>query len=204
MTGGFSGEGALSEYMSELESRFEYSLEETGDKKKKKERTARMEMRCGKVNIGRSESLTNRKAYPEQVEIQVVYVKEKEESAPEGERPIEWTLYTAYSVENKEEALKVAGYYQSKWLIEDFFRTIKSEGLNYEGSELEGGPALEKQRNPCDRENLAWAVWYIARTGGWKGHANQRPPGAITLRYGWIRFQSIFLGWCAAKDMYKR
>jgi hypothetical protein len=62
----------------------------------------------------------------------------------------------------------------------------------------------EKQRNPYDRENLAWATWYIARIGGWKGYASQRPPGVITLHDGWIRFQSIFLGSCAAKDMYKR
>jgi hypothetical protein len=44
-------------------------------------------------------------------------------------------LYTPYSVGNKEDALKIVGYYQSRWLIEDLFRTIKSGGLNYEASE---------------------------------------------------------------------
>jgi hypothetical protein len=248
----FGREERLNEYMNELKSRFEYSLEVKGDKKGRKERTARMEIRYGKVNIRRSKNLANREAYPEQMEIQVVYVKEKEESVPEGEEPIEWMLYTTYSVGNKEEALKIVGYYQSRWLIEDLFRTIKSGGLNYEESELESGSALrklfimslisavqilqlrqaregkteqkgelvfskeqlecmeelsgryegktEKQKNPYDRENLAWAVWYIARIGGWKGYASQRPPGVHTLHDGWIRFQSIFLGWCAAKD----
>jgi hypothetical protein len=53
---------------------------------------------------------------------------------------------------------------------------------------------MENQRNPYDRENLAWAVWYRARIGGRKGYASQRPPGVLTLHDGWIRFQSIFLG----------
>jgi hypothetical protein len=32
----------------------------------------------------------------------------------------------------------------------------------------------------------------------------KRPPGVHTIHEGWIRFQSIFLGWCTAKNMYKR
>jgi hypothetical protein len=121
----FGREERLNEYMNGLKSRFEYSLEVKGDKKGRKERTARMEIRYGKVKIRRSKNLANREAYPEQMEIQVVYVKEKGESVPEGEQPIEWMLHTTYSVENKEDALKIVGYYQSRWLIEDLFRTIK-------------------------------------------------------------------------------
>ena len=252
----FGREEHLNEYINGLDSPFEYRLEVNGNNKGRKKRTAEMEIRYGKVSIRRSKNLANREAYPEQMEIQVVYVKEKDESVPGDEKPIEWMLYTTYSVENKAEALKIVGYYQSRWLIEDLFRTIKSGGLHYEESELESGIALrklfimsfiaamqilqlrqaregkteqkgslvfsreqlecmeelssryegktEKQKNPHDRENLAWAVWYIARIGGWKGYASQRPPGVITLHDGWIRFQNIFLGWCAAKDMYNR
>ena len=31
-----------------------------------------------------------------------------------------------------------------RWNIEDLFRTVKSEGVNYENSELESGKALRK------------------------------------------------------------
>jgi hypothetical protein len=31
------------------------------------------------------------------------------ERVPEGEKPIEWMLYTTYPVENNEEALKIGG-----------------------------------------------------------------------------------------------
>jgi hypothetical protein len=44
----------------------------------------------------------------------------------------------------------------------------------------------------------------IARLGGWKGYASQRPPGVITLRDGWVRFRNIFQGWKVAKDVYTR
>jgi hypothetical protein len=62
----------------------------------------------------------------------------------------------------------------------------------------------EKQKNPWPKNNLAWAAWLIARLGGWKGYASQRPPGVITLYEGWVRFHAMFLGWLVAKDVYKR
>jgi hypothetical protein len=52
--------------------------------------------------------------------------------------------------------------------------------------------------------NLAWAAWIIARLGGWKGFAGQRPPGVITLYGGRIRFFNLFDGWAIAKNVYKR
>jgi hypothetical protein len=61
-----------------------------------------------------------------------------------------------------------------------------------------------KQKNPHPRNNPAWATWMIARLGGWKGYASQRPPGVITLHDGWTRFHSIFLGWKVGRDVYKR
>jgi hypothetical protein len=121
--------------MEGLDSRFEYNLEVRKDKKGRKERMVQMEIRYGKVRIRRSKSLVNRDAYSCPMEIQVVYVKEKAGSMHEGESPIEWMLYTTCLVENKEDALKIVGYYPSRWLIEDLFRTIKRGGLNYERSE---------------------------------------------------------------------
>jgi hypothetical protein len=62
----------------------------------------------------------------------------------------------------------------------------------------------EKQKNPYPRNNLAWAAWIIARLGGWKGYASQRPPGVIIFHDGWMRFHDILDGWRIAKDVYKR
>lgn len=58
---------------------------------------------------------------------------------------------------------------------------------------LEGKTA--KQKNPHARHSIAWLAWIIARLGGWTGYASERPPGPITMRRGWHRFQRMAQGW---------
>jgi len=64
---------------------------------------------------------------------------------------------------------------------------LKAVIKEYEGK-------TEKQKNRFARGSLAWAAWAIARLGGWKGYASERPPGPITFANGLRRFQSIFEG----------
>jgi hypothetical protein len=62
---------------------------------------------------------------------------------------------------------------------------------------LEG--KTQKQKNPHPPESLAWAAWVIARLGGWKGYAKERPPGPITMHAGLERFDAIAQGFALAK-----
>lgn len=59
----------------------------------------------------------------------------------------------------------------------------------------------EKQKNPYQKGKLSWAAWIIARLGGWKGYASERPPGPITLLRGQQEFFLLCLGWRLAKDV---
>lgn len=52
-----------------------------------------------------------------------------------------------------------------------------------------------KQKNPHPKHSIAWLAWIIARLGGWTGYASERPPGPITMRRGWHRFEQMALGW---------
>jgi hypothetical protein len=52
-----------------------------------------------------------------------------------------------------------------------------------------------KQKNPHPRHSIAWLAWTIARLGGWTGYASERPPGPITMRRGWQRFEQMADGW---------
>ncbi len=54
---------------------------------------------------------------------------------------------------------------------------------------------LLKQKNPHAKNSLSWAAWIIARLGGWKGYASERPPGPITMLCGQKEFASICHGW---------
>jgi hypothetical protein len=58
---------------------------------------------------------------------------------------------------------------------------------------LEGKTA--KQKNLHSKHSIAWLAWIIARLGGWTGYASERPPGPITFRRGWARFEQMALGW---------
>ncbi len=58
---------------------------------------------------------------------------------------------------------------------------------------LEGKTA--KQKNPHSKHSIAWLAWIIARLGGWTGYASERPPGPITMRRGWQRFEQMTQGW---------
>lgn len=58
----------------------------------------------------------------------------------------------------------------------------------------------KKQKNPYTPRSLAWAVWIIARCGGWDPYGRKkRPPGVTTLVRGMERFQNIYMGWILVK-----
>ena len=144
-----AGEGGgvekLEEHLTGLSPEYEYRLEVGGDNKHRKKREALLEVRYGKVRLIRPERIGGGGAkYPVEQEISVVEVKEKEETIPAGEEGVEWRLYTSHEVEKREDAEKIIGYYRKRWIIEDVFRTLKTEGIKYEESELESGKALRK------------------------------------------------------------
>jgi hypothetical protein len=49
-----------------------------------------------------------------------------EVDCPRGAKPIEWVLYTSLPVRDLDEALRVASYYEKRWLIEEYFKALKS------------------------------------------------------------------------------
>lgn len=57
-----------------------------------------------------------------------------------------------------------------------------------------------KQHNPFTPDSLPWAVWFIARLGGWSGYRSQAPPGIRTLIQGLRKFEAIFTGWSLAQN----
>lgn len=210
----------------------------------RKARQAQIEVRHALVPLRRPDRLAA-SGYPEEVPLYAVEAREVD--APEGEEPIHWRLLTTHRVESFEAARQIITWYQQRWHIEQYFRVLKSQGLNLEAATLESGQALkrlclvalgaalcvlrlvlaregtneqpaaqvfseeetqcierllpewegatEKQQNPHELGSLAWASWLIARLGGWKGYASQRPAGPITYYRGMYRFARMYQGW---------
>ena len=71
---------------------------------------------------------------------------------------------------------------------DDEINCLKILNKEYEGN-------TDKQKNKNKPSSLRWAAWVIARMGGWKGLASERPPGVLTLKWGLDRFYEIYFGW---------
>lgn len=105
-------------------------------------RKAKIEARFGRVALKRPANLIKNKALPETVEVSLVEVREVD--APLGAEPILWRLLTTHIVGDAEMAWRVIGWYRQRWHIEQFFRTLKQQGLQLEDSQLANAERLIK------------------------------------------------------------
>lgn len=78
---------------------------------------------------------------------------------------------------------------ESDQLLTDLFTEQEITLLNQINPKLEGN--TEKQKNPHPKNSLPFAVWIIARLGGWKGYKTHRPPGIKTISRGLNIFYQI-------------
>ena len=83
-------------------------------------------------------------AMPEQLTLYAVRVSEDPSSVVNNEKPIDWLLLTSHEVESCEQALEIIQFYCWRWVIEQVFRTLKSQGLNIQSSRLDNYEALTK------------------------------------------------------------
>ena len=65
-------------------------------------------------------------------------------AAPTGAEPILWRLLTTHAVDDAAMAWQVVAWYRQRWMIEQFFRTLKQQGLQREDSQLETAGRLIK------------------------------------------------------------
>lgn len=107
----------------------------------RKARKVKLALRFGTVVLKRPKN-TLEKNLPESVPVSFVEVIE--ENPPNGVDAVHWLLLTTHKIETVAEAWKIVGWYKLRWIIEQFFRVLKSEGLKIEDSELQTAQRLEK------------------------------------------------------------
>ena len=98
---------------------------------KRSAHTAELHVKFGEAAIQRSTAPAN-KHLPASLPIHYVEVGEDDRTVVGKERPIHWVLLTSHAVTSVEQALKVIGWYISRWDIEQIFRTMKVQGLELE------------------------------------------------------------------------
>lgn len=71
---------------------------------------------------------------PAELAVHVVSVWEV--GAPPDEEPIEWRLITTEPIDTVDQVLRIVEWYRTRWLIEEFFKALKTGG-SYETRQLE-------------------------------------------------------------------
>jgi hypothetical protein len=97
---------------------------------------ATLELKFGPVTLKRPKSHPD-KNLPGQLPLYVVEVKEQPATTVGNEAPVHWVILTSHPIHGIEQAKQTLRWYRERWVIEQTFRTLKSEGLDIENSEVE-------------------------------------------------------------------
>lgn len=95
-------------------------------------RTATVRFAAAAVTLKRPRD--HRPPMPPALAVHVVYAWEPD--PPAGEVPIEWRLVTTAPIDTVEQVLQIVEWYRTRWLIEEFFKCLKT-GCAYEQRQLE-------------------------------------------------------------------
>jgi Transposase DDE domain len=82
------------------------------------------------------------KGQPEMVPLWVVDVQEID--PPEGVERLSWRLLTTHTVTTLEQARQIVAWYRMRWIIEQVFRSMKSDCLRIEDSQIEDANRFTK------------------------------------------------------------
>jgi Transposase DNA-binding/Transposase Tn5 dimerisation domain/Transposase DDE domain len=128
-----------------------------GRRQPRESRTAEVEVRAARVTL-RAPWRPDRKL--DDISVNVVLVTEID--PPEGDTPVEWILLTSLPIDDLEQVRTVIQYYCVRWMIEVFFRTLKS-GCRVEKRRLEHIDGVL----PCLAVYLivTWRTLFVCRLG---------------------------------------
>ncbi len=111
----------------------------TGKQVLRKARTAKL-----KIKYAQTEWATPLGKEPLKAPVGVVMVQEDASTVPVGEDPIEWILWTSLPVSTLQDAIRVINAYKSRWWVEQLFRALKKDGIDFERTELRNVDSIKK------------------------------------------------------------
>lgn len=104
-------------------------------RKKRIKRTARkalIQLKATKVAVEPPQRFEGQAS----LDLYIVEAKEVGDNIPEDEPPVYWKLWTTHPVTCFEQARLIVFYYTLRWIIEQFFRTLKSKGFRVESTQM--------------------------------------------------------------------
>jgi hypothetical protein len=103
-------------------------------------RSAKLTLRFGTVALKRPDGADP--ALPASVTLSLVEVVEL--TPPQGVEPVHWRLLTTHVVTDAASAWQIVAWYKTRWLIEQLFRVLKTQGFRLEDSQLDSADRLLK------------------------------------------------------------
>jgi hypothetical protein len=103
-------------------------------------RQAKLALRFGSVALRRPQG--SPRDWPKTVELTLVEVVELD--PPADAEPLHWYLLTTHEVRDTASAWRIVDWYKRRWTIEQFFRLLKTQGLQLEDSRVETAERLLK------------------------------------------------------------
>jgi len=97
------------------------------------ERTTIVAVRFGQVVVKRPSGAD--KNLPAELTLRVVDVRELDPPDDPKDR-IHWCLLTTHAVQTAADAMEIVKWYRLRWIIEQVFRTMKSDGVDVETSQI--------------------------------------------------------------------
>jgi hypothetical protein len=133
------------------------ACETRGRRQARQSRRAQVEVRAARVTLG---APWRPHGTLPAIEVNVVLVREV--AAPAGDVPVEWLLLTSLPVDHVAQVREVIQFYCVRWMIEIFFRVLKS-GCRVEERRFEHVDRLQA----CLAVYLivAWRTLYVCRLG---------------------------------------
>jgi hypothetical protein len=104
-------------------------------------RRAMMALRFGEVELCRPRDPHH---YPFSPTIRLRVIDVREIAPPPGSEPLHWRLLTTHAIADAGQAWQIIAWYQARWLIEQLFRVMKSQGLGLENSQMASAERLVK------------------------------------------------------------
>jgi hypothetical protein len=109
-------------------------------------RDATLHVRAGAVTLQRTAKSQDASwspgGYAEQPKtLQLNLVEVTEPNPPAGEKPVHWLLLTTEPVETTAQVLQIVEYYRRRWLIEEFFKSLKT-GCGLEERQMDSMAAM--------------------------------------------------------------
>jgi len=107
----------------------------------RKRRTAELALRYAPVLVRKPKNGAA-PGLPNAVPLTLLDVRET--TTPQQSEPIHWRLLTTHTIDSPAMARKMLDFYRRRWIIEDYFRTLKTAGFDIEAAQIEDPDAMAR------------------------------------------------------------